>query len=238
MDTAFTPLNILVVEDNDDLRETIIDALNIQGHAAQGVRSAELARAFTSTPPPDLYVVDLNLPGEDGLSLSAWLRQTRPEVGIVMLTARGQSKERLAGYQHGADIYLTKPASMDELKFAIQSLSRRLYTPPATSATNTSLWQLRMAPPSLVSPNGAVCPLTGIELKLLAVLAQNQPHPATREKLAMASGQGNPDYDLRRVEVAFSRLRKKLANIEPDLPLIQAIRGEGYIFGGTLKQDF
>lgn len=102
-----TCLNILVIEDHDDLRELTVEVLNQQGHHAVGFPGAEeLNDVFSGF---DLLIVDLNLPGEDGLSLARRFRLALPDAGIVMVTAREQAADKVRGYESGADIYLTKP---------------------------------------------------------------------------------------------------------------------------------
>jgi DNA-binding response OmpR family regulator len=124
MVTRINPLNVVVVEDHDVLREVTLDALRVQGYHVQGVDCAE---ALGDLPfQPDLYIVDLNLPGEDGISLSRRLRAAQPEVGIIMTTARNSIAAKVEGYASGADIYLTKPCSLEELLAAVRSLARRL----------------------------------------------------------------------------------------------------------------
>lgn len=122
-------LSILVVEDNDDLRETTLQVLRDEGHHATGVGSAEDLPELTGR--FDLMLVDLNLPGEDGLALAARVRRTQPQIGLIMVTARRLPDDRRRGYDSGADIYMPKPVSFDELCSAVTALGRRL-KPEAT----------------------------------------------------------------------------------------------------------
>jgi len=119
-------LNIVVVEDNEDLREAIVDVLAALGHRVLGLSCAEELGDEGAQAMIDLLVVDLNLPGEDGVSLSRRLRSTQPGLCILMMTARDTVRDKVAGYEAGADIYLTKPVSIEELSAAVQSLGRRL----------------------------------------------------------------------------------------------------------------
>jgi len=121
-----TNLKIIVIEDNDDLRETMVDALHRQGHQVTGLDCAEAWPDQSAWQRVDIMVVDLNLPGEDGLSLVARARSVQPDVGIIMVTARNQPKDRQVGYSAGADNYLTKPFSLQELNATISSLGRRI----------------------------------------------------------------------------------------------------------------
>lgn len=107
-------LHILVVEDNDSLRDATVDFLNAQGHQATGVVCAEDVDDTPTRGVPDLYLIDVNLPGEDGFSLAERIRQSQPMAGIVVMTARGQLNDRLEGYASGADNYLIKPVEQSE----------------------------------------------------------------------------------------------------------------------------
>jgi DNA-binding response OmpR family regulator len=119
-------LNTIVIEDSDDLRETMVDALHRQGHQVTGIDCAEALPDQSAWQRVDIMVVDLNLPVEDGLSLVARARSVQPDVGIIMVTARNQPKDRQVGYSAGADNYLTKPFSLQELNATISSLGRRI----------------------------------------------------------------------------------------------------------------
>jgi DNA-binding response OmpR family regulator len=121
-----TPLNILVVEDHDDLREATVTALDSLGYAAHGADCAETMDEMLSDLSPDVLLLDLNLPGEDGLSIARRLRGALPNMGIIMVTARNQGRDITNGYDSGADIYVTKPTSPEELHAAIQALARRM----------------------------------------------------------------------------------------------------------------
>jgi len=135
-----TPLNIVVVEDNDDLREAIVGVLSAQGHRVLGLSCAEELGDEGAQAVIDLLVVDLNLPGEDGVSLTRRLRQTQPGLCILMMTARDSVRDKVSGYEAGADMYLTKPVSIEELTAAVKSLDRRLNTtlaPPDNQAVLT-----------------------------------------------------------------------------------------------------
>lgn len=121
-------LNIIVVEDHDDLREVTVEALCALGHRVRGLACAEDLDAALRAAPADLLVLDLNLPGEDGISLARRVRGVRPELGIIMVTVRGEIRDKIEGYGSGADLYLAKPTSNEELEAAIAALARRLRT--------------------------------------------------------------------------------------------------------------
>ena len=126
-----THLNIVVVEDNDDLREAIVEVLSALGHRVLGLTCAEELGDEGAQAVIDLLVVDLNLPGEDGVSLTRRLRQIQPGLRILMMTARDTVRDKVSGYEAGADMYLTKPVSIEELTAAVQSLEQRLNATPA-----------------------------------------------------------------------------------------------------------
>lgn len=119
-------MNIIVVEDHEALREVTVAALQDMSYTVQGIDSAEALPALLETFQANIMVLDLNLPGEDGISLAQRLRKAHPALGIIMVTARTDLSDKLAGYDSGADIYLTKPTSVEELGAAIQALSRRI----------------------------------------------------------------------------------------------------------------
>jgi DNA-binding response OmpR family regulator len=119
-------VNILVVEDHDDLREATVDALSAVGYSVRGVVSAEGIDDEAGRFPVDIVLLDLNLPGEDGYRVARRLRAAKPDLGIIMVTARNFSKDVIQGYASGADIFVAKQVSPEELNAAIQTLARRI----------------------------------------------------------------------------------------------------------------
>lgn len=119
-------MNIVVVEDHAILRDVTVTALREMGHLVEGVDSAEALTAVLPSFAAQIVLLDLNLPGEDGISLAQRLRRSNPALGIIMVTARTELSDKLAGYSSGADLYLPKPTSVAELGAAIEALSRRL----------------------------------------------------------------------------------------------------------------
>ncbi|WP_295436479.1 response regulator [uncultured Thiodictyon sp.] len=124
-------LSVIVIEDHDDLRAVTVAALRELGHSARGLPDGEALDAELRAARTDLLVLDLNLPGEDGISLARRARGVQPDIGIIIVTVREQLSDKIAGYDSGADIYLTKPTSIEELGAAIAALARRL-RPPGT----------------------------------------------------------------------------------------------------------
>lgn len=216
-------LNIVVVEDHDALREVTVEALRGEGHHVVGVDCAEALADQLGVMPVDLMVVDLNLPGEDGISLTRRIRQTQPDIGIIMVTARGQLAEKMEGYESGADIYLTKPTSVEELSAAIQALSRRL----KRSAHDAPTLQLDLGKLSLAGKKGEV-DLTAYEAAMLCAFARAPGQRLENWQLIELLGKSEVNYSKASLEVQIFRLRKKLTQVGTGAPPIKVLRLHGY----------
>lgn len=216
-------MNIVVIEDNDDLRSAIVGILRGEGHSVVGLDCAEALTEQHQLLTIDLMVVDLNLPGEDGMSLAQRIRRVQPEIGIVMVTARDRIADRTAGYESGADIYLTKPVSFEELRAAIQSLARRLK--PAAMAQSGLALEARTL--TLRGEFGSVG-VSSQEASLLAAFARA---PDGRlevwqileifPRMEQSDGRGA-------IRVMIFRLTKKLTEVTGHPRSIRAIRKWGY----------
>lgn len=223
-------LNIIVVEDHDDLREITVETLRTIGHQVVGVDCAEELVEIANTMHVDLMLIDLNLPGEDGISLARRIRQGQPGIGIIMLTARGKVSEKLQGYESGADIYLTKPTTMDELSAAIQALSRRLRPPTqSTSALQLNLHKLTL------SGELSEVHLTAQEASLLAALARAPGQRLENWQLLALLGKVEIDYSKAGLEMQIARLRKKLLQASIDDQPIKVIRQYGYQLSAEIR---
>jgi len=217
-------LNILVIEDNDDLREATVEVLSAMGHRVHGVNCAEAVPEQKGGPTIDLAVIDLNLPGEDGLLLAQRLRRVQPGIGIIMVTARSAMSERLAGYQHGADQYLSKPTDPQELRAPVQALARRLQLPE------------RRAPPlrldirafTLSGAGGLQIHLTPAETAFLVALSRAADQRLENWQIMEVLGASDALDRKAALEIAIVRLRKKLHRAGAAEHAIQAIRGWGY----------
>lgn len=218
-----TTLNILVVEDHDDLREVTVVALGSMGYAVKGVASAEEIDDSLGRFRPDIVLLDLNLPGEDGLSVARRLRAAQPDLGIIMVTARNQSQDVLRGYTSGADIYVTKPAAPEEIDAAIQALARRIK--PSSAPTNTL--RLDVQGLRLAGPADAI-DLSDNDCQLLAALAKAKDHRLETWQLLELLGKQVDELEKKALTVQMVRLRKKLDQVGAPEPTIKAIRGTGY----------
>jgi DNA-binding response OmpR family regulator len=217
------PLNVLVVEDNDDLREATVETLKALGHAVQGIDCAEAVDDEAASFRADLVVLDLNLPGEDGLSLAKRMRAANPDIGIIMLTARNQVRDITSGYSSGADIYLTKPTTFEELAAAIKALARRLQPRTATTQGLTIKHNTRQ----LHGPLSQV-DLSQHEYQLLAAFAQARDHCLNTWQLIELTSKAAEATSKGALEVQIVRLRRKLEQAGAPSPTIKAIRGTGY----------
>lgn len=216
-------LSIAVVEDNDDLRTAIVNALGGEGHHVVGFDCAEALAEQGKALRIDLVVVDLNLPGEDGVSLTRRLRATNPEIGIIMMTARTRTDDKRIGYESGADIYLAKPVSLDELAAAILALSRRLrpaLPPPAALTLDT----VRL---TLGGPRGPTA-LSAPEAALLAAFARAQDHRLETWQIIVVLEQADRAPNRNALNVTISRLSAKLRQSGTASHPIRAIRSWGY----------
>ncbi|MDP1524479.1 MAG: response regulator transcription factor [Rhodocyclaceae bacterium] len=220
-----------LIEDNLDFRAEVAFHLRRNGFAIALESDGSGIDAQLADRPCDLLVLDLGLPVEDGLVIARRLRRQQPWLGIVMLTARGSLDDRLAGFEEGADAYLIKPIDMRELVATLHSVQRRLAVPALT----TESWSLTPDTLSIGSPAGVAIALTATEMDLLKCLAAAAPEPVSREALAAAMGHTEPDFDYRRLEVAFSRLRKKIETATAGESPIRAARGRGYVFAAPMR---
>ncbi|NIC41286.1 response regulator transcription factor [Aquabacterium sp. A08] len=221
-------MNILVIEDNDSLRHATVQMLNRNGHRASGLVCAEDIDDMPLDPAPDLYLIDLNLPGEDGLSLSRRLRAAQPYVGIIMVTARGQVDDKLAGYESGADIYLPKPVDPAELLAAVCTLGRRLDAPrPATGLPQASAFRVELATRTLHGPNGTET-LSESELSTLTGLSRAKSRRLETWQIMHMIGVDPETYSKASLEVRMVRLRQKLHRVGAPTGAIPPVRGYGY----------
>lgn len=147
-------IHIAVVEDNEDLRDEVVFHLGRMGHCVTGLPDGTALDRHLASQPADVLVLDLGLPGEDGVSIARRLAVSHPRLAIAMLTARGQLEDRLVGLESGADIYLVKPVDMRELSAVCESLYRRLHRVDVPERPAEG-WQLDMQSLELVPPGGA-----------------------------------------------------------------------------------
>jgi DNA-binding response OmpR family regulator len=213
-------LTIAIVEDHQALRESLVDVLAAEGHAVSAFDSAEAFCAGCTLDTLDILVLDLNLPGEDGIAVAGRLRSGHPDVGIVMLTARGEPDERRIGYESGADIYLTKPSSVPELTSSVEALARRL----KKGRPDPARLVLDCAAMTLSGPAGSVA-LSAAEVEVLAEFARA---PNNRLETARIDSMIGGGTSKAAIEVRIVRLRKKMLMAGASRQPVNVVRNFGY----------
>ena len=231
MSTTVAPTKVVIVEDNETLCAELVHFLNTAGIQALGLGDGLALNDHLARDQPDVLILDLNLPFEDGIQITRRVRQAFPDVRIAMLTGRGLGIDRTEGYEAGADVYLTKPTRPAELLAVVRNLHlRRSGTQVATPR-----WTLDGTRRCLVSSQGHSLPLTESEtclLHALAVAGGGLDHEPLLD--ALGADATNPRHGKARLEVLVSRLRSKLRGLGPDGLTIHARRGHGYQLGFEL----
>ncbi len=229
--------HVAVVDDEAQIRAAVGEYLEIHGfRVSLADGGPALRRIMAGAPPVDLVVLDLNMPGEDGLTLARYLRE-HSDVGIVILTAAGQTLDRIVGLEVGADDYMSKPFDLRELLARIKSVLRRLRTartprgaPAAGNALRFAGFTLHTDSHSLCDAGGRDIPLTSMEYDLLRAFAESPNRVLTREQLLEKAHRRDTDPFDRSIDVRIARLRRKIEKNPSKPQLIKTIRGAGYLF--------
>ncbi|HET7395017.1 MAG TPA: response regulator [Gammaproteobacteria bacterium] len=235
--------HILVVDDDTEIRALLQEYLTQQGYRVTAVRDGRAMEQAMEDARFDLVVLDLMLPGEDGVSLCRKLR-SHSTLPVIMLTARGEERDRIAGLETGADDYLPKPFNPRELLARIKSVLRRARTLPE-QLTPEDLrgfrfggWQLATPTRQLLSPDGVVVPLSGTEYRLLCIFLQHPNVVLSREQLMeMLRGRELAMPFDRSIDVQISRLRQRLRDDGREPKYIRSVRGEGYVFAQPVETE-
>jgi len=217
------PLRIMVIEDYDALREAICRVLSEEGHEVVGVPMAEDVDDAPIGFVCDLYIVDINLPGEDGISLASRLRTSQPDAGIVIVSARHSLDDRIQGYSSGANTYLTKPLELDELRAVVRGYSSKIAQVAQGAGAPITLRSIRM---ELSGPAGTAR-MSQAEIVLLAAFSRAVHQTLEHWQVASHLEHGN-ELSKESLEVRIGRLRKKLITCGASVPAIQSLRGMGY----------
>lgn len=225
-----TRATILVVDDEQAIRQGLLDVLVFHGHAALGVPSGEAALDAVAGNRPDLVILDVMMPGLDGIEVCRRLRTSHPDLPILMLTAKGSEDDVVAGFTAGADDYVHKPFSLRELLVRVEALLRRSGSAPLLPPVDLN--GIRFEPDNLrVQSGGRAVALTRREGDLLLYLHRHRQRIVTRrELLAEVWGYADPDLETRTVDIHMQRLRRKLEEVAPlrGKALIETVRGGGY----------
>jgi len=217
--------SLVLLEDEDGLREEIAAFLVAEGYiVAQAGTVADYARLIAAEK-FDIAIIDVGLPDGNGFEVAADLRRDQPDVGIVILTARGGTDDKLQGLRGGADHYLVKPIKLAELAAFIVALARRL---PCG-------WRLVSSRKMLHAPDGRGIQLSSQELTLMTLLAASAGQTVGRKKIVAAFGADWLTYDQRRLDTMVSRLRRRWkTELSIELP-VRTEHGEGYSFCAEIE---
>jgi two-component system phosphate regulon response regulator OmpR len=223
--------HLLIVDDDERIRDLLKQFLIRHGFLVSAARDAEHARRLLEGLDFDLIVLDVMMPGEDGVSLTRWIRQDR-DTPVMLLTAKGETEDRIAGLEAGADDYLSKPFEPKELLLRINAILRR--TPePATPPEMPTM--LRLGPVrydiergELWRGNDAIR-LTSTENQLMRIFATNVGKPVSRADVVSELGRDEAQAQDRAIDVQITRLRRKI-EVNPKEPrYLQTVRGSGYV---------
>ncbi len=235
--------HIVVVDDCAPLRETIAVYLRGEGYRVSLAADGETMRDTMVRDPADIVIVDLMLPGEDGFSLTRYLREHH-RCGIIMLTASADAINRVVGLEIGADDYVLKPHESRELLARIRSVLRRVNgtaqpsSPPVADhdVVRFACWRLDLATRQLTDERGRIVELTTGEFNLLREFITAPGRVLSREHLLQAVHNRAWDYFDRSIDVLVTRLRRKLESEKIGQALIKSVRGAGYVFAATVSR--
>lgn len=231
---------IAVVDDESILRDTVAEYLRERGYEPLALDGGKALRALFPKAPPDLVLLDVVMPGEDGLAVLRWLRGIS-DVPVIMLTAESHTADRVTGLELGADDYIPKPCDLRELLARIRSVMRRRQ-PDAAAAANGGArtaapydpsqawfgrWRLDRPRRRLIDSAGEVLEITGADFALLSVFADHPRVVLSRDKLLELSGTDPGEVFDRAIDLRITRLRKKIEPVPGDPTVIRTVRGHG-----------
>ncbi len=218
-------MRILIVEDEPELARHVARALKRHGHSVSSEHNGNAALQVALAHPPDLLVLDLNLPGLDGLEILSQVRTAQLSTRVLILTARGEVEHRIKGLKAGADDYLAKPFAMDELVARIEALGRRSGM-PASDLLEVADLRMNVLNRRVTRARQNIT-LSPREFDLLQVLMEEPGRVFSRTELCERVWQRDHQYDTRTVEIFIARLRKKIDSTFPTA-LIHTLRSVGY----------
>ena len=224
-------MQVLIVEDDKQVRETVADYLEAHGFNVAQAADGEAMRKSLAREVPEVVLLDVRLPGEDGLALARWLRE-RHDVAIIMVTAAGEVIDRVVGLEVGADDYIAKPFDLRELLARIKSVLRRSRKPAAGASRRVSFGActLDLDRHQLIGRDGEEIALTGMEFDLLRAFAEHPNRVLSRDQLLTLTRNREWEPFDRSIDIRIARLRRKI-ELDPENPkTIKTVRGSGYIF--------
>ena len=225
---------ILIVDDEPDVREVLEEYFTAHGYATLCAENASAARELSARQPIDLALLDIQMPGEDGLSLARHLRERHAATAVGMLTCAGTVVDRIVGLEMGADDYVTKPFDPRELLARVRSVLRRTASSRraelGADRVRVGRCVLDLAAHRLIDNGGDEVPMTPLEFDLLRAFAEHPNQALSRDRILGLGRQRDLDPFNRSVDLRIMRLRKKIEP-DPDHPqFIKTVRNEGYIF--------
>lgn len=230
-----TPTKALIVDDDEEIRDLLSRYLKQHGYEVNAVANGDEMRRALEFGEPDIIILDLMLPGDNGLTLCRDLR-ARSETPIIMLTARGDEMDRIVGLEMGADDYLPKPFNPRELLARMKVILRRArsmpkgHVPEQARFISFASWRLDAVERQLISGEGVVVSLSASEYRLLRVFLDYPNRVLSRDQLMdQMHGRQGEAFD-RSIDVQVSRLRQRLGDDAREPVLIKTVRQEGYIF--------
>ena len=231
--------HILVVDDDADIRDLLSEYLDKQGFRVSTAADGRSMRMALGRSAPDLIILDLMLPGDDGLTLCREVR-SKSDVPIIMLTAKTEEIDRVVGLEMGADDYVAKPFSPRELLARIKSILRRSRALPVNLRPDDARaivfagWRLEIPTRTLVSPERVAVPLSGTDFRLLRIFLDHPNRVLSRDQLMdMTQSRDAGPFD-RSIDLQVSRLRKRLNDNPKEPAIIKTSRGEGYVLAAEV----
>jgi DNA-binding response OmpR family regulator len=227
--------HVLICDDEADLREMLGEYLRRRGFAVTLAGGADELRAALTGAAVDIVVLDIAMPGEDGLSVLRSLRVAPPRLPVIMLTAAGETVDRIVGLEMGADDYLAKPVDLRELEARIKAVLRRVAAPAPSSDAAKRRWRfgrcwLDIPSAKLFAEDGTEVPLTTMEFALRRLFAENRGRVLNRDQILEGAHDRSWDPFDRSIDIRISRIRKKIEP-NPEKPeVIRTVRGIGYVY--------
>jgi two-component system OmpR family response regulator len=241
METMPAPVHVLAIDDDPSIRQMIADYLGDNDIQVTAVASGKDIAEIMERATIDLLILDLKLPGEDGMQIARNLR-AESDIPIIMLTGRKDEADRVMGLELGADDYLTKPFSPRELLARIRALLRRSRAHETVAdglsrirAYRFAGWELNVRLRSLTSPQGEIIPTTNSEFNLLVAFLAAPKRVLSREQLLELSRLHDDEVYDRSVDVQVGRLRRKFETMGARTQLIRTERGAGYVFTAAVE---
>lgn len=235
-----TPATLMVVDDDPEIRELLADYLGRHGYHVRTAEDANTLYSQLAERTPDLLIVDVMMPGDDGFTICRELRKTS-DTPIIMLTASADDTDRILGLELGADDYIGKPFNPRELLARIKAVLRRMRTAASAAAPHEARWvrfgewQLDRMTRELVGHNGERTALSGADFQLLQVFLERPAQVITRDDLyTLTRGRDAPPLD-RSIDVHVCRLRQRLGEDAQHSQLIRTVRGAGYVLTARVE---